>query len=64
MLAEQLKQKLVYCEKLGRLAARAHDQAASAGVSAAAMTPILTRLIANTKQLQLNVSFLVALGLK
>ncbi|KAH9645044.1 hypothetical protein HF086_005589, partial [Spodoptera exigua] len=52
VLTAQLKQKLALCDKLSRLAARAAEQSAAAGTRAAELRPVLTRIIARTKELQ------------
>ncbi|XP_035441293.1 CDK5RAP3-like protein [Spodoptera frugiperda] len=55
VLTAQLKQKLALCDKLSRLAARAADQRAAASARAAELRPVLTRIIARTKELQAQI---------
>ncbi|CAH1635547.1 unnamed protein product [Spodoptera littoralis] len=55
VLTAQLKQKLALCDKLSRLASRAADQSAAAGARATELRPVLTRIIARTKELQAQI---------
>ncbi|XP_028026242.1 CDK5 regulatory subunit-associated protein 3 [Bombyx mandarina] len=55
VLTAQLKQKLVLCEKLSKLAARAAEQRTAANVRAAELRPVLSKIIERTKQLQAQI---------
>ncbi|XP_063827654.1 CDK5 regulatory subunit-associated protein 3 [Ostrinia nubilalis] len=55
VLTAQLKQKLSLCDKLSKLSARAGEQGAAAAARAAALRPLLTRIIERTKELQANI---------
>lgn len=55
VLAAQLKQKLTLCEKMATLADRSKQKKAAAAAEEAALRPLLTRLVDNTKVLQAEV---------
>lgn len=55
VLAAQLKQKLTLCEKMAALADRSKQKKAAAAAEEAALRPLLTRLVDNTKVLQAEI---------
>lgn len=61
VLTAQLQQKLALCDKLATLAAREKDRQAAARQRAEQLRPLLAKIIARTKELQDDVSYITML---